>query len=66
MTGSDEDNFSGRTPEKRIREHFQMKETIVTIMADDRSFIETAKEEIVIAKLALDQAKSWRCLKFMW
>ncbi len=54
MTGSDADNFSGRTPEKRIREHFQMKETIVTIMADDRSFIETAKEEILKQRTELE------------
>lgn len=37
-----------------IKEHFQLKETIVTIAADDQAHIETAKEAIRIHRAALE------------
>ena len=37
-----------------IKEHFQLKETIVTISADDQSHIEAAKKAILIHRAALE------------
>jgi ApbE superfamily uncharacterized protein (UPF0280 family) len=37
-----------------IKEHFQLKETIVTIAADDQAHIEAAKEAILVHRAALE------------
>jgi uncharacterized protein len=48
----------GKDPEQPskapIKEHFQLKETIVTIAADKQKYIETAKEAIRIHRTALE------------
>lgn len=37
-----------------MKEHFQLKETIVTIVADDQSYIEVAKDAIAVHRLELE------------
>ena len=43
-----------KTAKIPIKEHFQLKETIVTIAADNQAHIEAAKEAIRIHRAALE------------
>jgi uncharacterized protein len=52
MTGPDDS--TKKNTKFPIKEHFQLKETIVTIAADDQAHIEAAKEAIRVHRAALE------------
>ena len=51
-----------KTAKIPIKEHFQLKETIVTIAADNQAHIEAAKEAIRVHRAALEMLYSFGSL----